>query len=146
MAQIQVDINDTLRAHIDHVVSTGHYGSVAEVVRAGLRKLLIAERALQIDPKVFLQDAGMAVPQGPVQGTTRLRPAREPKVPKESMAVVAARLKDNQAAHDTEYRKCSHWKDGCTICSARFGRAPGAPDLGPPPAGTVVRPRTGADA
>jgi len=138
---LQLPLRGILLQQVEQAVASGHYLSAAEVMRDALRGLFrsaVGQMALQ---------EGLAAQQAAQDVIDSRAPAAaEPLKRKPTMAEVAALLADNEKAHGAEYRKCSNWKRGCTICSARFGRAPGAPDLGPPPVGTVVKPRTGADA
>jgi len=136
---IQFHVRGILADYVEQKVKSEWYESAAEVLRDALRTMMYADKSFVRTPSD--QDDHDAQP------VARSTPAGgEPPKRKPTMAEVAALLADNEKAHGTEYRKCSNWKRGCTICSARFGRAPGAPDLGPPPVGTVIRPRTGADA
>jgi len=139
---LQLPLRGILLQQVEQAVASGHYLSAAEVMRDALRGLFrseVGQMALEAG-----QEAQQAARS--IQAATPEAGPDEPPKRKPTMAEVTALLADNEKAHGTEYRKCSNWKRGCTICSARFGRAPGAPDLGPPPVGTVVRPRTGADA
>jgi len=63
MAMIQIDVAPILRKHMDHLVKTKHYGSVAEVVREALRRFfdvdvtLPKERALTTSAAVTISES-----------------------------------------------------------------------------------------
>jgi Arc/MetJ-type ribon-helix-helix transcriptional regulator len=50
--QIAIRIPDSLAAQLDALVSTGHYGTKAEVVRAALEALIDAERRADVGRKI----------------------------------------------------------------------------------------------
>lgn len=148
MAMIQVNINDALRAHMDQLVEGGHYESIAEIVRAGLRKVLIAERLLMVGKTLVMNGPnlvpsvglGEPVPPGMVQGKTRLRPVRQPK-PKGSPVYDQWRdakgkvdwgqvRQRDDAAHTSGSGPCTMYQRnyGCTFCVPRFGEPTGIPE------------------